>query len=91
MVTVQELLEGKSTRNKEVAAYLLATIAPLRVLPYTFDIAQKAGEIARDLNKVMEFADAAIAATAIENEAELLTLNKRDFKNIKELKLADVA
>lgn len=34
-----------------------------------------------------QFADAAIAATAIINKAKLATLNKKDFQRIKELEL----
>lgn len=87
VITVQELYEGRSTRDKEVEAYILRTISGLRVLPYTFEIAQKAGEIARDLGRPIELPDAAIAATAIANEASLATLNQKDFEGIKYLDL----
>lgn len=87
IVTVQELYEGRSTRSKEVEAYLLTTISPLRILPYSFEIAQRAGEIARDLERPIEFADAAIAATAIIHSASLATLNRKDFQGIKNLDL----
>ena len=65
--------------------YLLATISPLKILPYTYEVAQLAGEIARDLEFPIELADAAIAATTILNGGTLLTLNKKDFSGIKEL------
>ena len=86
-VSVQELYEGQSTRNKDKEVYLLATISPLKILPYTYEVAQLAGEIARDSKKPIEFADAAIAATAIINGYQLYTLNKKHFKGIKELVL----
>ena len=84
-ITIQELYEGKSSKNEENDKYLLATIAPLKILPYTYEIAQFAGEIVRDLEKPIEFADAAIAATAIINNCSLYTLNKKDFLNIENL------
>lgn len=90
MITVQELYEGKSTKNKQKEEYFLATIAPLKILPYTYEVAQLAGEIARDSRYVMEFTDAAIAATAVINAAALLTLDKKHFRGIQNLELFDL-
>lgn len=87
IITIQELFEGKSTENSTVENNLLSTIAPLKILPYTFEIAQKAGEIARGLITPIEFPDVAIAATSIINNANLYTLNKKDFRGIKDLQL----
>lgn len=87
MISIQELYEGRSTKSKTKEQYLLATIAPLKILPYNYEVAQLAGEIARDLRRPIELADAAIAATAILNGAQLFTLNKRDFRGIKNLEL----
>ena len=85
MISVQELYEGQSTKDENMEQYLLATISPLKILPYTYEVAQLAGEIARDLEFPIELADAAIAATTILNGGTLLTLNKKDFSGIKEL------
>lgn len=85
VVTVQELYEGQSTKDRRREEYLLATITPLKILPYTFEVAQLAGEIARDCQRPIELADTAIAATAITFGAELYTLNKKDFEGIAEL------
>ncbi|HEX9722632.1 MAG TPA: type II toxin-antitoxin system VapC family toxin [Candidatus Paceibacterota bacterium] len=90
LITIQELYEGKSTRDKEAEAYILKTISGLQIFPYTFEVAKKAGEIARDLGRSIELPNAAIAATAILNEASLLTLNQKDFKDIKGLDLTKV-
>lgn len=87
IVTVQELYEGKSTKNETTEEYLLSTISPLKILSYTYETAQLAGEIARDLNRPIELADAAIAATVIVNGASLFTLNKKDFRGIESLEL----
>jgi len=87
MISIQELYEGESTKDEIKEQFLLATIAPLKILPYTYKMAQLAGEIARDLRRPIELADAAIAATVIERGACLFTLNKKDFRNIKGLEL----
>lgn len=90
VISVQELFEGKSTENNNKLKNLLSTIAPLNVLPYTFEVAELAGQIARDSSQTMEFADAAIAASAIINGGELFTLNKKDFVNVSDLELFEL-
>ncbi|MBL7078283.1 PIN domain-containing protein [Candidatus Shapirobacteria bacterium] len=85
IISVQELYEGQSTKEQEEEKMLLATISPLRILSYTYEVAKLAGEIARDLKRPIELADAAIAATAIINGGQLATLNKKDFQGIKGL------
>lgn len=87
IISIQELYEGLSTKESEKEQYLLATISPLKILPYTYATAQLAGEIARDLNRPVELADAAIAAAALLNNGSLYTLNKKDFLGIKNLTL----
>jgi predicted nucleic acid-binding protein len=61
-----------------------------QLMPYNYEIAKLAGEIVRDNKNLVEFPDAAIAATALVNEAELLTLNKKHFAGIKGLELFDI-
>ncbi len=87
IVSVQELYEGQSTKDDHKEQNLLATISPLKILPYTYETAKLAGEIARDLKRPIELADATIAATAILNNGFLLTINKNDFADIAELRL----
>ena len=86
-VTIQELFEGQSTKEEEIGKWILAILSPFKLLPYTYEIAKLAGEVARDLDRDMEFADAAIAATAIAHGAKLATLNKKDFRGIQGLEL----
>jgi tRNA(fMet)-specific endonuclease VapC len=87
IVSVQELYEGRSTRNEAKEKDLLSTITPLKILPFSFEIAKMAGEIARDLDHPIELADAAIAASAIINGCQLATLNQKDFIGIPHLEL----
>lgn len=90
VISIQELYEGISTKIQDKEERLLAVITPLRILSYTYEIAQLAGEIARDLKCDIEFADAAIATTAIINGASLLTLNQRHFKDIADLEMLNM-
>lgn len=87
VISVQELFEGRSTREKQKEQLLLAAISPLRILPYTYKIAKLAGKIARDLKRPIELADAAIGATTLKNNGKLLTLNAKDFRDIPQLNL----
>ena len=91
VLSIQELYEGRSTKDRTTEQILLATISSLHILPYTFETAQLAGELARDLGRPIAFADAAIAATTLMNEDSLLTLNKKDFEGIRGLDLIKFA
>lgn len=87
MITIQELYAGQSSKNPEKEKFFLIIMNYFKVLPYDREIAKLAGEIMRDAKLEIVFADAAIAATAIINGAQLATLNKKDFSGIKDLKL----
>lgn len=88
VISIQELFEGKSTLEKDKEKKLIAIIAPLKILSYTYEIAQLAGKLARDTKEPIEFADSAIAATALYYNASLITLDKRSFQKIPRLKLS---
>ena len=87
ILSVQELYEGKSTMDTQKEQYMLATISPLKILPYTYEVAKLAGELARDLGRPIELADAGIAATAILNGGKLCTANTKDLVGIEKLQL----
>lgn len=85
VVSIQELYIGQSTKVKSAENLVVATVVPLKILPYTYEVAELAGKLSRDSKGLMQFADAAIAATAIVNGCQLYTLNKKDFLEIPEL------
>lgn len=87
VVTIQELYRGKSTREELSRAEIAILVSEMQILPYTPEAAQLAGKLMRDHIKPIEFADAAIAATAMTHDAQLLTLNTKDFAGIPGLKL----
>lgn len=87
VVTIQELYEGKSTRDEVKEGSLLAVLGLFEVLGYNAEIATEAGKIARDMVGEIDFADAVIAATAIMNKADVWTLNKKHFEGIPGIEL----
>ena len=82
VISVQELYEGFSTKNEKKESQMLSTISTLVIVPYTVDIATRAGKIARDSEALIDLADAAIAATCIQNDVPLYTLNTKHFRTI---------
>lgn len=90
IITIQELYIGQSSKVAEKEEFFLTITESLKILPYEYKIAKLAGEIMRDVKSTLGFADAAIAATTIINNAALLTLNIKDFEKIKGLKFASV-
>lgn len=90
VLSIQELYQGKSMDKDGEEIRIQKIILPFNVLAYSVEIAKKAGKIVRDSNYSVAFADAAIAATAIVNGAELATLNIKDFLGIKNLEIYKV-
>jgi len=87
ILTIQELFTGQSSREPQIEQIIFDLIDPYKKLEYSFQIAKLAGELSRDSKSQPQFADAAIAATCILNDAKLLTLNQKDFTGIKELEI----
>jgi predicted nucleic acid-binding protein len=86
-ITLQELYEGKSTKNAIKLRAMLSVLGPLKILDYNIKIAETAGELARDIDRPIEFPDAAIAGTCIFHKFQFLTLNSKHFVGIPDLQL----
>jgi predicted nucleic acid-binding protein len=82
-----ELFYG--ARNKRDLQEISADLEELTVLPLLPQISEMAVNLVKTycLSHKLEFADALIAATAIFHNAELFTLNRKDFAYIPNLKL----
>jgi predicted nucleic acid-binding protein len=88
-VSMYELYMGATTEEKEND--IIAITEDIQILPFTATVAHKAAHLYHLLkkqNKLIEFRDIFIAATCIVNELPLVTLNKKHFNRIEELKLA---
>lgn len=90
VVSVQELYVGRSTKDEAKERQLLSTLGSLEILSYNLEVAKLAGMIARDSKDLVDFADAAIAATTIAAGGKLFTLNKKHFKGILNLSLFNI-
>ncbi len=87
IITHSELYAGKSIwEKKEVRKTVEQTLSGLNIIALTPDISQKAGYI-KARNQRVSLIDAIIAATALVHKLELVTLNIKDFQEIKGLTL----
>jgi predicted nucleic acid-binding protein len=86
-ITEFEFSVGSTPRNRQFTEALLAQ---LPVLPFDSACVRTATEIYRDLktkNQLISLPDIFIAATAITHDLPLLTLNRKHFERIGNLKL----
>ncbi|MCW5924703.1 MAG: type II toxin-antitoxin system VapC family toxin [Saprospiraceae bacterium] len=88
-VTVYELFAGATDASK--MASVRYELQGLLILPFTTEIAEKAGEIFRDLRsrgQMIEATDIFIAATALVDNLPVKTVNIRHFSRVQGLLLA---
>ncbi|MBI4008722.1 PIN domain-containing protein [Candidatus Roizmanbacteria bacterium] len=83
-ITALELFSGIS--SKKLKLTLLELISTLKVVGITLDLAVFAGELKRDLQSSIPFADLLIGASALYIRAQLATHNQKHFKGIPKLK-----
>jgi predicted nucleic acid-binding protein len=85
-ITVAELWAGKSVwEDEEVKHILTKLISGTTVVYPSFDLLQKAGQLRAEYG--VSLLDCFIAALALEKNLPLVTLNDKDFKPIKGLKV----
>jgi tRNA(fMet)-specific endonuclease VapC len=83
VITVFELFLGATNEQKWQDVVLLTN--DLNILPVTVDISKKAAKIFQDLkkrNKIIDFRDILIGATAITNNLPVVTHNIKHFERI---------
>ena len=86
IITHTECFAGKSIWEKKGALQTLKSLfSDIKILPLEEGLSVKAGEIRAKYGS--NISDAIIASTAISHNLELATLNVKDFKNIKNIKL----
>jgi predicted nucleic acid-binding protein len=89
-VTLYELYMGATSPQKWIDVKTLTDDIP--VLPFTKNISEKAAIIYQELkkeNKIIEFRDIFIAATALVHDLPVLTRNKKHFTRVKGLELRE--
>ena len=88
-ITYYEVLSGSNLQQDAFWQGLLKTIT---ILPFDLECAKQAVMLYKMLksqNKLIDLADLAIAATALANDLELATLNKKHFTHIQGLKIVN--
>lgn len=89
-ITLYELYMGATSPQKWIDVKTLTDDIP--VLPFTKTISEKAAIIFQELkkgNRIIEFRDIFIAATAMVHDLPVLTRNKKHFLRVKGLKLRE--
>lgn len=84
VITRAELLAGNTAT--EIVNLLLS---PFREIPVDRVVAERAGRVRRESGPRLP--DALIAATALEHGLSLVTRNRKDFENIRQLRLKNLA
>lgn len=87
IVTHTELYAGKSVWENKIAREELEELfSSIDILPLEQEISQKAGRL-KAYHPTMTLLDCIIAATAIKHKLDLVTLNIKDFADIKEISI----
>lgn len=81
-IVIFELFSGHSTKNIEVRQKVEDIIRYLRRVELTEEIARGAGQLYREVSQKLEVPDYIIAASALQINAEVATLNKKHFEQI---------
>ena len=84
-VVIPELFSGRSTIDDEVSIKILDFLQIFNEIDLNKDIAKKAGELFRDVNRNLGIADYIIAASALVTGSTIITLNKKHFEQIPRL------
>lgn len=82
-----EIMSGKSTRDKEIFRRITAFFDKMEKIDLTENISRRAGFLYRDLELKIGVVDYIVAATALEINAQVVTLNKKHFSQISGLLL----
>lgn len=91
IVTHTEVYGGKSVWELDRARQEIETLfSNISILPLEIEISQVAGKI-KAYNHDRTILDCIIAATSLHHGLELVTLNIKDFKKIKGLKITKIS
>jgi predicted nucleic acid-binding protein len=91
VITAFELFNGATTENKKNDIEILCK--ELEIIDFDFETAKLSSSIYLDLckmNKLIEFRDILIGATAIQKNIQIATLNLKHFVRIKNIKILTI-
>lgn len=81
-IVLFELFSGTSTEKPAVVSQIYKLLGKFQRLDLNELIARQAGELYRDTNKTLEIPDYIIAASALQINAQIVTLNQKHFTQI---------
>ncbi len=91
VISVFELFNGAKDQNKKQDIDII--IGAINIQNFTIETAKISSEIYRNLrkqNKIIEFRDILIAATSIQYNMPIATLNIKHFERIENLQIIDI-
>lgn len=86
-IVIFELFSGRSTKNIKARQKVEDIIMYLRKIELNDKIATHAGELYRDIRQTLQIPDYIIAASALQVNATVVTLNQKHFKQIPNLSI----
>lgn len=86
-IVIFELFSGQSSENPLTRNKIINLIRDFHRIEFTEELAIHAGELYRKLGKHISPQDYIIAASALELNAQVVTLNKKHFEQIPHLAL----
>ena len=86
-IVVFELFSGQSTKNVNVQKEIFELVEKFQKIDLTEKISKRAGELLRDMKFNLEVPDYIIAASAVEINGAVVTLNTKHFQKIPGLNL----
>lgn len=89
-IVLFELFSGTSTEKTAVVNQIYKLLGKFQRLDLDELIARQAGELYRDTNKTLQVPDYIIAASAIQINAHVATLNQKHFEQIPNLSIFSI-
>ncbi|MDO8638744.1 MAG: type II toxin-antitoxin system VapC family toxin [Candidatus Daviesbacteria bacterium] len=86
-IVIFELYSGTSTKNVKKLQEMIYFISQFQRIDLNESIARLAGELSRDVKQHIQAPDYIIAASALQMNATVVTLNKKHFEQIPHLSL----
>lgn len=86
-IVIFELFSGQSTRKPSIAVEIYQLLDNFKKVELDENIAKIAGELFRDTKNTLQVPDYIIAASALQVNAQVVTLNKKHFDQIPNINL----
>lgn len=90
LISIVEIWQGQSMNNQQKIKEAEEFLNKVEIILPNIEIAKQSGTIVRNNHYQISFQDAEIAACALYHKLPLLTLNQKDFRKIKGIKLLPI-